>query len=463
MKTLTANNLILATNEPVTFLTADVAAGTTLTVKNIAGFAINQTLLIGEFGNDSSEIVKTHTATAPTGSTITLVAASLFPHSSGTPVRVILYDQVDFANATTLTGSKTSLSIVNIDATSNDTQYNDTLASTGYYFTRFKNSITSSVSSYSDPLPVGGYGIYTARSIIDNALAQIGKVTSPLLNDQYCFSQLNNGQIEVLRELKRWSFMQVFNYSLGELRTGTWKIAAPTNLDDQNTNKTIWNFKIGTSTNLTWVDKEKWNEIIQGVSNTTLASNIAVGATTVTLTDSSDFQDSGTIYVGANTYSYSANDRDTNVLTITTSTTTNTSGEVVFSGGTLGTPIYCTIFDGYIYYYPILDSESDHKNAYLDYYKKMTVIENDTDEIVLPDPTVMQYYLSWKLLLRISAGTETEGSMGFYNKYVMRREKLKQKDALGRSFQLKPLLNRRSLQNDSDDEATRLGNFDTGF
>jgi len=294
-------------------------------------------------------------------------------------------------------------------------------------------------------------------------LSQIGKTTSPLLNDQYCFSQLNNGQIETLRELKRWSFMQVFNYSLGELTTGTWKIAVPTNIDDQNTNKTIWNFKIGTSTNLTWVDKEKWNEITQGVSNTTLAANIAVGATTATLTDSSDFQDSGTIYIGENTYSYSANDRSTNVLTITTSTTTNTSGEVVFSGGTLGTPVYWTIFDGYIYYYPILGSELDHKNAYLDYYKKMTVIENDTDEIVLPDPTVMQYYLSWKLLLRINSGTETEGSLGFKNSYIARREKLKQKDALGRSFQLKPTLNRRILQNDSDDEATRLGNFDIGF
>jgi hypothetical protein len=59
-----------------TFLTAEATAGvSTLTVGNIKNFAINQILLIGELGDENSEIIKTHTATAPTGSTITLLSA----------------------------------------------------------------------------------------------------------------------------------------------------------------------------------------------------------------------------------------------------------------------------------------------------------------------------------------------------------------------------------------------------
>ncbi len=145
----------------------------------------------------------------------------------------------------------------------------------------------------------------------------------------------------MLRELKRWSFLQVFNYNLGQLTTGQWKIALPTNLDDQNSNRSIYNFRVGTLSNLFWVDKEKWNEIISGVANTTLASNISVSDATITLTDASDFPDGGSLYIGANTYQYTSINRTTNVVTLTSvSTTTNTAGQDVFNGASFGTPQY---------------------------------------------------------------------------------------------------------------------------
>jgi hypothetical protein len=435
------------------------SASGTLTVKNITGFAINQVLIIGELGNEGTELIKTHAATAPTGSTITLASNTVFPHSSGTPVYVIDYDNVEVSTATTLTGSKTVLATIPVQVGSDYTTYDDTAGSVGYYFARFKNIITSVFSAYSDGIPVGGYGILTARYIINNALGMINKDTSELLTDQFCFNEINNCQMEVLREYKRWSFMQVFDYSLGQITTGQWKVAVPTNLDDQFTNKSIYNFRIGTQTNLQWVDKQKWNEIVAGVAHTTLASNINVSDATITLTDASDFdQNGGSIYIGANIYQYTS--ITSNVVTLTAvSTTTDTAGEDAFQGASFGYPQYWTTFGGYLYFYPVLATAFNMQEGNLDYYQKPITITNDSDTIVLPDPNVVIFYLAWKMLLRINNGVDDATTNPMYQSYSARKNTLMRKEMAGNNFRMKPLKNEIKETNNIDSRSTRLGNF----
>jgi hypothetical protein len=443
-----------------TFLSTDMASASgTLTVKNITGFAINQVLIIGELGNEGTELIKTHASTAPTGSTITLASNTVFPHSSGTPVYVIDYDNVEVSTATTLTGSKTILATIPVQVGSDYTTYDDTASSIGYYFARFKNTITSVFSAYSDGIPVGGYGILTARYIINNALGMINKDTSELLTDQFCFNEINNCQMEVLREYKRWSFMQVFDYSLGQITTGQWKVAVPANLDDQFTNKSIYNFRIGTQTNLQWVDKQKWNEIVAGVAHTTLASNINVSDATITLTDASDFdQNGGSIYIGANIYQYTS--ITSNVVTLTAvSTTTDTAGEDAFQGASFGYPQYWTTFGGYLYFYPVLATAFNMQEGNLDYYQKPITITNDSDQIVLPDPNVVIFYLAWKMLLRINNGVDDATTNPMYQSYSARKNTLMRKEMAGNNFRMKPLKNEIKETNNIDSRSTRLGNF----
>ena len=88
---------------PQLVLDADAAAGaTSITVKSILGVAINNILLFRELGNESAEIVATHSATAPSGNTVTLVAAGLVEvHPAGTVVYVIPWNQVRFYSAAT--------------------------------------------------------------------------------------------------------------------------------------------------------------------------------------------------------------------------------------------------------------------------------------------------------------------------------------------------------------------------
>ena len=424
-----------------TYLQADVAAGVnTITVQNIANFAINQILLIGDPGNQNSEIIKTSTGTPPAGNVISLNSNLKFAHTASTPVTTLYYDLVQIFTATTTTGSKTQLgSDITIPANQTTTDYNDTAASTGYYFATWKNSISTAVSNYSEPSPVTAYTNFSARNIIDTALGMINKQTSNVLTDEYAFQNIDACQMEVLREFKRWSWMQSFNTIIGTALTGGWKIALPADCDDQNTYKSLYNFRIGKELDMVWVDKEEWDDLIAGIAYSTLAVQANISDTTLTLANSTDFSDQGTIQVGALQYTWTVNTRSTGVLTLGSPVTAVAPvGQDVFQFASLGYPTYWTIWAGYIYHWPAIGSSYNNRNYYLDYYKSLTQITSDSDQIILPDPTVVHYYLAWKFLLKLNNGEETEGSKAHFDNYVLRREKMKQKESINRNFIFNP-------------------------
>ena len=111
--------------------------------------------------------------------------------------------------------------------------------------------------------------LLTASTIIADAVGQINKegvYPSSVLTAAFSLQQLDTFQGEVLSEQKRWGFMQSFDTVLGDTATGNWRVAVPTDLDDQYTNRGIWNFRIGAQSNLTFVDKAKWDEITSQVA-----------------------------------------------------------------------------------------------------------------------------------------------------------------------------------------------------
>ncbi len=419
-----------------TLLSADMAAGSSsLTVANSTNFAINQILLIGDAGNENSEIVKTSSGSAPNGSTITLSGTTVFAHTASTPVTVLYYDQVQFWTALTISGAKTLLTTGSIVADSTTTNYDDTAASSGYYFARFRNSVGSTVSTYSAPSPVGAYTMLSARAIIDAALGMINKETSPVFTDEYAFQMIDACQMEVLREFKRWSFMQSFNTIIGTTSQGTWKIAVPDDLDDNVTYKSIWNFRIGRENDMVWIDKAEFDALIQGSAYSTVVSSTLTGATSLILDSTKDFTAQGSVQVGANVYTFTANDTTTNTLSLGSPLLADVAADQdVFQFSSLGYPTYWTIWDGFIYHWPICSSVYAGRNYWMDYYKKLVQTTSDEQEVVLPDPTVVQYYLAWKFLLRMNNGEETPASTGFYNNYILRREKMKQKESPNRNF-----------------------------
>lgn len=462
-----------------TFLQQDTeAAVSSLTVQNATGFNVSTTapyVLIDEFGNGSSEIVALTSVTAPF--TLALSAATAYPHSANSNVYALVYNKVEISYATTVSGSKVVIDTIDLSPDQVNTLFTNTVAA-GYYYARFYSTILNSFSPYSDPAPVDGYTQYSARSIIDSALGEINKVTSETLSDQFAFQQLDAFQTDMLRELKRWSFMQEFEYIMGQFNVGEWKIPLPDNIDDANTNKSIYNVRVGTNGRLTWIDKAKWDDFIFNLAYTTLSVNLIAGATTMTLVNSGDFNHltdsntdgSGTVIIGGNSYDYSANNTTTGVLTLSTvitSSNTATAGQDVFQNVKQGLPTYYTIFDSTLWYWPITSNEYDGFNAFLDYYTKQIRIQHDSDEIVVPDSLAASLYLQWKFLKKLNNGDEDEGSIAVMKQYLARREKLKNKDVKNRTFKVHPRFQNFAIQeqwSSGDPRYIRDGNFgNTGF
>jgi hypothetical protein len=426
-------------------LLADVAAGaSTITVENAAGFAIDQYLMIGEVGNENTEIVLTSHTVAPVLATgVVTIDTSTTPmlraHVSGTAVYVLKFNQVEISNAPTVAGTKTVLVTSGLSTISLTTDYNDLVSTGGYYFARFKNGILGSTfSPYSDPAPYTGYTLNSARSIIDKALNEINKTTSDVLTDEFAFQQIDDCQIECLREFKRWSFMQTFNTIIGTSYTDQVRIALPSDCDDQQTTKSIYNFRLSKFINLEWIDKEEWDSIMQGIAYTTLASDFSIGATSIVLTSSKDFTDQGTVKINGTTYTYTANNKTTNTLTIPAATVGQVAGLDACQASGPGLPVYFTVWGGYIYFYPAVAPTYTGLNFYLDYYKTLTLIQHDSDNIVVPDPMVVQYYLQWKFLKKQNNGEDNEMTLNARNLYLERRERMKKEEWINRKFILKP-------------------------
>ena len=169
MRTIFANNQELIRDKKSAYLSDDIASGvSSFNIDNIAGFAVNQILMIVEPGNESAEIVKTHAATAPANGVVTLASATKFAHPQGTRVYIIDWDQVEFSwGAGTI--PSVVLSTTDIQSDQEFTQYTDNTYSSGNYFIRFKNTITTTFSSYSDPIPWGGFAENSVGAIIEYA------------------------------------------------------------------------------------------------------------------------------------------------------------------------------------------------------------------------------------------------------------------------------------------------------
>lgn len=453
---------LLVDAEP-SYLIDDVSSGSTsFSIKNVSSFEANQIYLIGEEGNENSEIVKS--IVTPTGNTITITTPLKYAHNANTTIRIINYDKIEFSQADDIQDTKTVLSTINIKADNIETIFNDIYHDKGLYFARWYNSLTGLYSPYSDGVPMVSYDICMARSIIQNALMAINKDTGELLTDEYGFMEINNCVMEVIREQKRWSFMQVFDKVIGKTLQGTWKIPVPIDLDDQNTNKSIYKLRVGNDYDLTWVDKEQFDKFLQGSAYSVLKKPLVIGDASVVLVDSNDFEQSGSIVIGNTTMTYTNNDTNTGTLTLETVSLVSYPDKTdVFQQIEQGRPLYWTTHSGNIYMYPVIDANYENKTIKMDYYKKPVLIKTDTDCIPFPDPTVAQYYLEWKFLVRLNNGAETNDSEAKKAMYMNKLQKMVIKENVGRTVQLKPRINNwgrnTSFGYEAESRRERLGNY----
>lgn len=391
--------------EPSTYLTDNAAAAAIgITVKNNVGFAQYDILLFEGFGSKNAELKKVNAAVSA-GSSITITGLT-FPHGFNTPVNKLLFDKVEVSGATTATGSKTVVATLDLNVSGPFTDCIVTGTTYAYYFARYYNSLASSTyyGAYSDAISASDFTVNTVGYIRRLAFQNIDQDFAGKFKADWVYDQIYLCEEEVLKRKSRWSALVVRNYDLGNLATGDEKIALPSDIEDTQTNKSILGVRIGTRDNMGYIEWPEFEWIMQDVAIST-NSLVSVSETTVTLADSRDFADSGSIYYNGTSYSYTSNNRSTGVLSgFTAFTVSIPAGSNIWQNISLSEPRRFSVNNGYLYWDVPPSSDYNGRNVWIDYYKTATRPTSDGATPIFKNPQLYINFLEMAIKKKKNGG-----------------------------------------------------------
>lgn len=412
MKHLATDNTELVRGRPFTYLIAEGTTGAgTITVENIIDFAKNQILQIGETGDEISEIIKIHSTIDPVGTTITLASNLVKTHSPYTKIYILLYDQIEFSHSLTETGDKTEITTKNITPDRLETSYDEDTYSSGYYFTRFKNTITPSYSAYSDAIPFAGLAKNTVSFAINWALKRnkmLGFTEN--IDYQFCIDDVNSCLQFITGKLKGWTKLLKLDYIAGQTTRGIHKITLPSDIWESKGMKSILGVRIGTATDLNPISMPEMEKEMEGVIVTQVRTQAVAGQTTLNIDNSYDFEDSGSVNIYISGVLYT--------LTYTGVTRSATAGiltGIPASGTgaiTLTIPVDTNVWygeeegeledftvdsDGNLVFWPFADASYDNLNIYMDYWTGPTSVDSDADTLDAFRYDAIKHWLTWAI------------------------------------------------------------------
>lgn len=441
-----------------TIINADEAAGqTAITVKDIDGFAVDQILLFGELGSETSEIVKTHASTAPSGTTITLAAGTEFAHSAGTKIYRIEFDQVEISHAATLTGAKSVLSTETLQADQTIQRYLDTTQTTGFYFARFKESIGSTFGSYSAGIPYDGWATNQFGYLMEQALRNNKVEYSEDLTRQDLFAFGTQGLKLIQGKQIRFPQHQSLNSIIGQTTRGISVVSLPSDIYDNDTLKSIIGVRIGEGDELEPVDPKEFEALMGDTTVTQVRTEASAADTTLELDNSYDFDDSGSVnvYISGTKYNitYTGVTRDdadggTAVLTgIPASGTGSITVTIpvdtyVWQDEQEGQPHSFTIRNGSMEIWPIPSALYDNKNVFMDYFTVATEITGEGDTIDLQRFDMLLDYVTWRVRMKVKNNGILDMNDGWHTSF---KERLNDTIRTNRStfiHKMKPKVNR---------------------
>lgn len=433
-----------------TFLDADSSAASGSLSANGSNFSVGQYIVIGQPGTERAEIVRVHASTAPTSTTITLASNTVYAHSRGEPIFFIPYNQITLERSTNGGTSFSALTAVNIrpDATETYLQRASD-ASTDVYKYRFSNSSDSSYSAYSDNATASGYASNAVYMVKKRALTQLNEKIGELITDSFLNMSLDEARREVDNDPRvlRYAFRTAFNYSLYSIIPGTWRVAAPTNLRDRNTNKNILNIRIGRAGRpVKYQSYVRFMQNYEGIAHSTLSTAITSGSTSLVLTGSGDFDESGSVVIAASsvsesldTVAYTSNTESTNTLGGATGIADSKAASTdVWQGANFGTPAHYTIHNGYIYFDIPFSDDMAGEIVYMDYYTSLDEINSDGDLLDETEYDMYTSYLKWKIKYLKTQGAVKQAEDPDFADWKTRKDALITKNITGQVGYLVP-------------------------
>lgn len=450
-RTITIAHLDLP-SEPITYLTdAIAAAGTGLSVLDNAGFSNTYPILIGELGAEQTEIKKVNAAVSA-GTSLTSTAVT-FAHPEGTPVKRVLFNQWKlYGNSTNTTSGATLIATIDMQVDAPFTSYVNASTEYSYYFVLpFDSFNTVTGDSYSDGVAKAtGYNEHSAGALINDALASTKKKKGGIITDEWFFSEITNCLDFIAGKLKRWSALQSFDYVLGQVLRGSNSFSLPATIEELNSNKSILGVRVGTGKNLIYKDKTEFEDLMEDVALTAVTTQATSGQTTLSIDNSYDFAESGSVDVFVSgtkyTITYTGVTRSATAGVLTgvpasgtgSITVTIPAGTNVWQNEEEGQPTYFTVYAGDLYIWPLADSNYDNNNIFLDYFTKRATVNNAADTIEFRRHLPVKHWLAWKLKSLDNANGELKMDDGDKQMFditladLIRRERSGQKHKMQR-------------------------------
>ena len=420
-KTIFVNNTDLTRDKRHTYLSEDVVAtGSTIRVQSIIGFASlttssGQIICIGEIGNEKSEILRTdmNTALSTTYNQIPLRDSLRFDHPQDTKVYIIDWNRVEAQWAATVTGTKSTLfaNPFQVFADRLETDIKDSSQTSGYYFTRFNESINNGNSDWGDPTPYGGFDDNTVFMIKKRALDELGEeVDGKLITHEFLNQCLWQARREYHNSVGKRPFRRKFNVNIGNALTGSYRIELPDDVDDPFSGQNVYGVRIGSNQNMTYYDKKDWDYDFVNKPHTFLTTAYAVGDQDLYCSNVRDFTDSGAVSVEGTNISYSARGVSGGTLRISSAGSWAASiGSDVWQNAVYGLPDKFTVFadpggSAYIYFNRVIDTSYVNLNIYSDYYGALLGYDSDADILDEPSYDMFVHYLKAKIKHRRTKG-----------------------------------------------------------
>lgn len=409
----------------VTYLTQNVqSTSTTLVVENTGGLTnTSGLLLVSDVDAENAEIVQY--SAVPSSTTMTISALSV-AHSRGESINEVSWNKFLIQTSPDQV-TWTTLGETPIDPTSTSTSFNDSTGAAGlYYRVAFKNSVSGLISDFSSPIPAIEPNRNSAQAIINSVISDVGvSPNDTIVTQEFLLEALNLARetFDNLAYGYRWDWRQEFSYPIKCL-AGTNFVELPDNVDFSETNRSVISVRMNTynsmrPTPLRYVDKAKFNDLSQLLQGGLTATETLTGATTITLENTGDFNDAGSVFIATSNFSqttlliqYTGNNRNTNTLTGVTGVTRDIPvGTQCWSRSISAfIPSVFTIYDNKIWFnYPINDMQQG-RNVYIDFYTKLEKITDPYQILQEHYAQVYKPYIKYAIQKRRNESTTLENS-----------------------------------------------------
>lgn len=408
-----------------TYLRAPVdAAGTAITVADNNGFADNDWFIAGSPGDNKCEECDVDGAVAR-GQALTVTNTLAFGHSIDEPITKINERQIAIYGAATSGGALTEIigpvggDSLSIEWNKQFSEYRLSTTDTAYafYVVRFYDGVTESASS--DYVPNTGLARNTVGYMIKEALRLTDShIDTKLITYDFLIGAANAAQDEITQfsftdksgniVRKDWAFELVEDVDSITILTNEnqYDMADLTyELKYSDSKQALLNVRMG-DLPLDWWTIQQSDEYYYGVKGDRLEVGATAGDTSVTLVDSSLLSDDGSFSIGAESITYTANNKTTGVLSgipaVGAGSIANNydAQRAVWQSSSGGCPTQYTLFDNKIILNRPVSSEHNLKKLKIRYLRALDQLTELTDTTDVPFYNMMKWYIMGEIEYR---------------------------------------------------------------